>query len=214
MLFRSESVYESSAKDRRTDFAIRWSNYYDQLDIAISYFSGNSREPRIIPIDDAYSKMIPLYETIDQVGLELTYLIGSLALKAEIISRSGQGERFSASTAGFEYTQVGIFESRIDLGWILEMNHDDRLDSSPSILGTRLSLNDAYDSQILSGIVWNEVNGEVGFLLESSRRIGDCCLLSIEGFYFDDRDIDNNEPKLFETLIDDDFLKLEFTYYL
>tara|TARA_Y100000591_G_C21325791_1_gene447734 strand:- start:75 stop:551 length:477 start_codon:yes stop_codon:yes gene_type:complete len=158
--------------------------------------------------------MIPLYETIDQVGLELTYLIGSLALKAEIISRSGQGERFSASTAGFEYTQVGIFESRIDLGWILEMNHDDRLDSSPSILGTRLSLNDAYDSQILSGIVWNEVNGEVGFLLESSRRIGDCCLLSIEGFYFDDRDIENNEPKLFETLIDDDFLKLEFTYYL
>ena len=58
------------------------------------------------------------------------------------------------------------------------------------------------------------MNGEVGFLLESSRRIGDCCLLSIEGFYFDDRDRDNNEPKLFETLLDDDFLKLEFTYYL
>ena len=96
MIDKDESVYESSAEDSRTDFAIRWSNYYDQLDIAISYFSGNSREPRIIPIDEASSKMIPLYETIDQVGVELTYLIGSLALKAEIISRSGQEERFSA----------------------------------------------------------------------------------------------------------------------
>jgi hypothetical protein len=214
MIDKDESVYESSAKDSRTDFAIRWSNYYDQLDIAISYFSGNSREPRIIPIDEASSKRIPLYETIDQVGVELTYLIGSLALKAEIISRSGQEERFSASTAGFEYTQVGIFESRIDLGWILEINHDDRLDSSPSVLGTRLSLNDAYDSQILSGIVWNEKSGEIGFLLESSRRVGECCLISLEGFYFDDTDIDNGQPKLFEAFKDDDFLKLEFTYYL
>ena len=213
MIDKDESVYESSAEDSRTDFAIRWSNYYDQLDIAISYFSGNSREPRIIPIDEASSKMIPLYETIDQVGVELTYLIGSLALKAEIISRSGQEERFSASTAGFEYTQVGILDSRLDLGWVVEANHDDRLKSSPAVLGTRLTMNDISDTQILSGFIYDERSEEIGFLLEATRRLGDCCLVSVEGMYFDDINEDNNETKLFSPFKEDDFLRMEFIYY-
>ena len=211
---KNESIYESSAKNKRTDFAARWSNYYDQLDIAISYFSGTTREPRLFPTGSIDKPLIPYYETIDQFGLELLYLIGSLAIKVEAISRAGQGDRFSAATYGFEYTQVGIFDSRIDLGWIFEGNHDDRLKSSPTVLGTRLSFNDELDSQILSGFIWNDVSKELGFLLESSRRVGECCLIALEGVYFEDTDEDNNEPKLFEAFREDDFFKIEFTYYL
>ena len=211
---KNESIYESSAKNKRTDFAARWSNYYDQLDIAISYFSGTTREPRLVPTGSIDKPLIPYYETIDQFGLELLYLIGSLAIKVEAISRTGQGDRFSAATYGFEYTQVGIFDSRIDLGWIFEGNHDDRLKSSPTVLGTRLSFNDELDSQILSGFIWNDVSKELGFLLESSRRVGECCLIALEGVYFEDTDEDNNEPKLFDAFREDDFFKIEFTYYL
>ena len=211
---KNESIYESSAKNKRTDFAARWSNYYDQLDIAISYFSGTTREPRLIPSGSIDKPLIPYYETIDQFGVELLYLIGSLAIKVEAISRAGQGDRFSAATYGFEYTQVGIFDSRIDLGWIFEGNHDDRLKSSPTVLGTRLSFNDELDTQILSGFIWNDVSKELGFLLESSRRVGECCLIALEGVYFEDTDEDNNEPKLFEAFREDDFFKIEFTYYL
>ena len=207
-------LYSSSSKNKRADFAIRWSNYYDDFDIAISHFSGTSREPRFLPSANKINELVPIYEVIDQTGLEIQYLLDGLAIKGEVISRSGQGERFSAATYGFEYTQVGVLQTRIDLGWVVEFNHDDRLESSPFVLGTRFSFNDIYDSQILSGFIVNDKSKELGFLLEASRRIGECCMLSLEGIYFDDTDEDNGQKKLFQAFKDDDFLRAEFIYYL
>ena len=207
-------LYSSSSKNKRADFAVRWSNYYDDFDIAISHFSGTSREPRFLPSANKINELVPIYEVIDQTGLEIQYLLDSLAIKGEVISRSGQGERFSAATYGFEYTQVGVLQTRIDLGWVVEFNHDDRLESSPFVLGTRFSFNDIYDSQILSGFIVNDKSKELGFLLEASRRIGECCMLSLEGIYFDDTDEDNGQKKLFQAFKDDDFLRAEFIYYL
>tara|TARA_B100000579_G_scaffold106454_1_gene84774 strand:+ start:815 stop:1972 length:1158 start_codon:yes stop_codon:yes gene_type:complete len=208
------SLYSSSSKNKRADFAVRWSNYYDDFDIAISHFSGTSREPRFLPSANKINELVPVYEVIDQTGLEIQYLLDSLAIKGEVISRSGQGERFTAATYGFEYTQVGVLQSRIDLGWVVEFNHDDRLESSPFVLGTRFSFNDIYDSQILSGFILNDKSKELGFLLEASRRIGECCLLSLEGVYFDDTEEDNGQKKLFQAFKEDDFLRAEFIYYL
>ena len=207
-------LYSSSSKNKRADFAIRWSNYYDDFDIAISHFSGTSREPRFLPSANKINELVPIYEVIDQTGLEIQYLLDGLAIKGEVISRSGQGERFSAATYGFEYTQVGVLQTRIDLGWVVEFNHDDRLESSPFVLGTRFSFNDIYDSQILSGFIVNDKSKELGFVLEASRRIGECCMLSLEGIYFDDTDEDNGQKKLFQAFKDDDFLRAEFIYYL
>ena len=207
-------LYSSSSKNKRADFAIRWSNYYDDFDIAISHFSGTSREPRFLPSANKINELVPIYEVIDQTGLEIQYLLDGLAIKGEVISRSGQGERFSAATYGFEYTQVGVLQTRIDLGWVVEFNHDDRLESSPFVLGTRFSFNDIYDSQILSGFIVNDRSKELGFLLEASRRIGECCMLSLEGIYFDDTEEDNGQKKLFQAFKDDDFLRAEFIYYL
>ena len=211
---KKDSLYSSSSKNKRADFAIRWSNYYDDFDIAISHFSGTSREPRFLPSANEFNELVPVYDVIDQSGLEIQYLLDSLAVKGEVISRSGQGERFTAATYGFEYTQVGVLQTRIDLGWVVEFNHDDRLESSPFVLGTRLSFNDIYDSQILSGFIVNDKSKELGFLLEASRRIGECCMLSIEGVYFDDTDEDNGQKKLFQAFKQDDFLRAEFIYYL
>ena len=207
-------LYSSSSKNKRADFAVRWSNYYDDFDIAISHFSGTSREPRFLPSANKINELVPIYEVIDQTGLEIQYLLDGLAIKGEVISRSGQGERFSAATYGFEYTQVGVLQTRIDLGWGVEFNHDDRLEISPFVLGTRFSFNDIYDSQILSGFIVNDKSKELGFLLEASRRIGECCMLSLEGIYFDDTDEDNGQKKLFQAFKDDDFLRAEFIYYL
>ena len=208
------SLYSSSSKNKRVDFAFRWSNYYDNLDIAISHFSGTSREPRFLPSPNKINALVPFYEVIDQTGLEIQYLLDSLVIKGEVISRSGHGARFTAATYGFEYTQVGFLQTRMDLGWVVEFNHDDRLESSPFVLGTRFSFNDIYDSQILSGFIINDRSKELGFLLEASRRIGECCLLSLEGVYFDDTDEDNGKQKLFQAFMEDDFLRAEFIYYL
>ena len=140
--------------------------------------------------------------------------MGGLALKLEAISRSGQGDRFSAATVGFEYTQVGILSSRLDLGWILELNYDDRYEESPLALGTRLTFNDMYDSQILSGVMRNEETGETNVFVEASRRIGNCCRMSFESIYFNGGNDSNKMQKMFEYLKQDDFVRLEFIYYL
>ena len=206
-------VFTSSAKNKRLDLAVRWSNYFNNFEIAVSHFSGTAREPRYLPSSRKFNQLSPLYEVIDQSGLEVQYFLGSLALKGEIISRSGQEDRFTAATYGFEYTQVGILGSRLDLGWVVETNHDDRLISSPSVIGTRLTFNDISDTQILSGLIFDERSEEVGFLLEATRRLGNCCSISLEGMYFDDTNEDNNETKLFQAFKEDDFLRLEFTYY-
>ena len=205
-------MYESSAENLRTDFAFRWSQSYRDLELALSHFSGTSREPEFI--NKSISLKIPYYGVIEQTGLEALYIVGGLALKLEAISRSGQGDRFSAATAGFEYTQVGILSSRLDLGWIMEFNYDDRYQESPLALGTRLTFNDMYDSQILSGVMRNEKTGETNVFIEASRRVRNCCRLSFESIYFNGGNNSNNIQKMFEYLKQDDFVRFEFIYYL
>ena len=195
----NSAIYESGAKNLRTDFAFRWSQSYRDLEIALSHFSGTSREPKFI--NKTASSKTPYYGIIDQTGLEALYIMGGLALKLEAISRSGQGDRFSAATVGFEYTQVGILSSRLDLGWILELNYDDRYEESPLALGTRLTFNDMYDSQILSGVMRNEETGETNVFVEASRRIGNCCRMSFESIYFNGGNDSNKMQKMFEYLI-------------
>ena len=209
------ALYESGAENLRTDFAIRWSQSYRNVELALSHFSGTSREPEFkTGLTDNINFRIPSYEIIDQTGLEVLYIVGELAFKLEAISRSGQGDRFSAATTGFEYTQVGVMGSRLDLGWLMEFNHDDRYEDSPLALGTRLTFNDLFDSQILSGVIWNEETGETNVFVEASRRVSNCCRLSFESVYFNGGNNSNSVQKIFEYLKQDDFARFEFIYYL
>ena len=209
------ALYESSAENLRTDFAIRWSRSYRNLELALSHFSGTSREPEFnAGLNNNVNFRIPYYAIIDQTGLEVLYIVGELAFKLEAVSRSGQGNRFSAVTSGFEYTQVGVLGSRLDLGWLIEFNHDDRYEDSPLALGTRLTFNDLYDSQILSGVIWNEETGESNVFMEASRRVRNCCRLSFESVYFNGENNSKGVQKIFEYLKQDDFVRFEFIYYL
>ena len=109
---------------------------------------------------------------------------------------------------------MGIFDSRFDLGWLVEVNHDDRLPSSPIALGTRLTFNDLYDSQILSGVLWNEQSGETSVFVEASRRIRECCKLSLEAIYFNGGHAGYDGYQMLEYFNQDDFLRFEFIYYI
>ena len=94
------AFYESSSENLRTDFAIRWSQSYPNVELAFSHFSGTSREPELkTGLNDNLNFRVPYYAIIDQTGLEVLYIVGELAFKLEAISRSGQGDRFSAQLA-------------------------------------------------------------------------------------------------------------------
>jgi hypothetical protein len=182
-------IYESSAEDKHVDWAVRWSQTLADWDIGISHFSGTSREPLFIANNDG-SALIPVYNLIDQTGLDIQTYQGNWLLKLEAISRSGQGRRFSALTTGFEYTFVGVFNSAIDVGWIAEYLFDDRKSNALTpfeddyLIGTRITLNNEQSSEFLFGIIQDASSNSRSFNLEASRRIGQSWKIELESRWF------------------------------
>ena len=198
-------LYASGAEELHTDLALRWSHTLGAFDIGIAHFTGTSREPRFVvlpaavnPVTQTISKVTPLYETIDQTSIDLQAIYGSWLLKLEALTRSGQGERINSAATGFEYTFVGVRESALDVGVIMEYLYDDRGDTidvarvltgapftlSPFqkdlVLGARLTLNDAASSELLASVIIDlDGNGE-SYNIEASRRLGDSWKLSLE----------------------------------
>ena len=67
------AIFESSAEQWHTDFAIRWVQSIGELELGLSHFSGTSRDPRFLPqfATDPLGFptdliLIPVYDQIDQ----------------------------------------------------------------------------------------------------------------------------------------------------
>lgn len=209
--------YESSAEERHVDFAIRYSHTIGDWDAGIYNFNGTGREPTLLFGSDGNGNptLIPFYEQINQTGLDLQLVAGEWLWKLEALYRTGQGDSFFASVGGFEYTFVGIAETRMDLGIIGEWAYDVRGDSAPTafendlMLGLRLAVNDAASAELLSGLLQDLNNSSRVLSLEASRRFGDNWKATLEarGFF----NLPESDP-LF-SLRNDDFIQFELAYY-
>ncbi len=245
-----DAVYESSQEEGRVDFAIRYQQYFDNgIEFALSHFSGTSRDPLLIPQNLTMAELqallatgqlpagsnpefTPVYNVIDQTGLELQYLQNGWLWKLEAISRSGQGDRFYALDGGFEYTQVGLFGSAADLGWIVEYIWEDREDSLASpmasdvLLGTRFTFNDVASTEILAGVIYDTDNEEKAFSLESSRRFGNNLKATLEARFYTDAQDPRSPSALYRDILRNvntnpglgpisrsDFVQAELVYY-
>jgi hypothetical protein len=231
------AVFESGAQEYRSDFAIRWSNYFGELEIGLSHFSGTARDPRFdlelvpdalgIPQDGV---LIPIYDVIDQTGVDAQYFLGDWAFKLEAISRSGQGDRFSAATLGFEKTFVGVFDSRADLGIVAEYLYDDRGEQAPVIgeddvaLGFRYAFNNPADTTALIIWLYDLDSDEYLMTLEATSRIGSKWKMVLEASVFNNGAVTNSDlQSILQTFADpeselglfqdEDFLKLELIRY-
>ena len=120
--------YEVGSKQAHVDFAARWSQQFDALDIGIYHFSGTGCAPNLMTELRAGNRveLVSEYELIDQTGLDAQYQAGNWAFKLESIHRRGQGDPFLAATAGTEYTMVGVMGSQMDLGMVAEYFYDER----------------------------------------------------------------------------------------
>ena len=226
--------YESGAEELHTDFAVRWSHYFGQVDIGIAHFHGTSREPRFLirpaainPATGEVSEINPLYEIIDQTSLDMQAIYGSWLWKLEAITRSGQGDRFYSYAAGYEYTFVGVLESQMDIGVVTEYLYDSRGDSinqkkalkgdafftapfqKDLVLGARLTLNDADSSEVLATMILDLDGGGQGYNVEASRRFGNNWKLSVEARALSNVPSDNNAA----SLEDDTRLRMELARY-
>ena len=213
-----DAEYESSAEQWHPDSAVRWSHSISDFDVGVSYFYGTSREPRFVfSSNDSSPQFVPYYDIINQTGLDLQWTRDAWLLKLEAITRGGQGDRFFASVAGFEYTLFQIFDSSTDLGLLMEYLHDGRDSDAPTTLfdndlfsGARLALNDTQDTEVLGGVVVDMSDGEVFSLLEASRRIGDDLLVEFEMRYI----LGAKRDSLAYGLERDSFFLLRLSHYL
>jgi len=212
----NQAEYASSKGRDHLDIAIRWSKSIGDWDIGLSHFSGTARDPRFRPsLDKGRSILIPIYETIDQTGLDLQATKDDWLWKLELISRSGQGGRYTAATGGFEYTLYGINDSSADLGLIAEYLYDDRHKSAATpfandlFVGARLALNDEASSELLAGTIVDLDNRSRVASVEASRRIADDWKITLEARFFSNV---NRQDNLIN-FQDDDFIQIEALWY-
>jgi len=212
-----QTRYESGAKEKHLDWAVRWEHSFSDWDIGLSHFSGTSREPRFIHGVDGADRfvLIPYYEQIDQTGLDLQITKEDILWKLELISRKDQEGRFTALTGGLEYTFVGVFDTDAEIGVLTEYLFDDRNDNASTpfeddiMLGMRLALNDVQSTELLAGAIFDIDSSASFYLIEASRRLGENWKLSLEAYIYADMPKDD----LAYGFRNEDFLQLELAWY-
>ncbi|MCY4301671.1 MAG: hypothetical protein OXC68_08050 [Aestuariivita sp.] len=211
--------YEHARGDRHIDFATRYNQSVDLLDFALSYFSGTSREPLLIPSGNQTLRQH--YNQIRQIGLELQYTYDALLAKAEVINRTGvntlgsKKSSYNASVLGAEYAFYGIFDSDTDATLIVEYNNDSREKHATSafqndyFLAMRFALNDVPDTNFTFSLS-NDLDYDTQSLnFEFDRRLTDSITLELEAFKLlrvDERDV------ALWPIRDDNYLNFRLSY--
>lgn len=211
-----DASYESRREDHHVDLAARWSLSRGALDLGLSHFSGTAREPRFEQdLDGASPVLRPVYDLIEQTGLDLNLVRGGWIWKLETVHQHSRVESYSAAAGGFEYTFASVLGSAWDAGALAEFLWDGRGGSSPSpfqkdlFVGTRLAANDVAGTELLAGAVIDlEREGMFGNL-EASRRLGPSGKLTVELRLFGPADA--VDPLY--VLRRDDYLQVEYTHY-
>jgi len=217
--------YESSAGQQHLDFALRWAHSVGDFDIGAYWFHGTNREAYLTPsIQEPASSLVPYslqqhYAQMEQLGIDVQATLGDWLWKFESIYRTTSLEDFWATQAGFEYSFIGIFDSNLDLGLLMEHSWDSRgevelgeqgsLMQNDLFLGARLAFNDMQSSELLMGIGSDLDHNAFSFLIEASRRFGENFIAS-----FDVRLLQSNDASdLLYTLSNDDHAQLSLAWY-
>lgn len=212
--------YESSAGQQHLDVALRWAHSVGDFDLGAYWFHGTNREAYLTPSEEApESTLVQYYAQMDQLGIDVQATLGDWLWKFEGIYRDTSIEGFWASQFGFEYSFIGIFESNLDLGLLMEHSWDSRgevelgaqgsLMQNDLFIGTRLAFNDMQSTELLMGLGSDLDHNAYSFLIEASRRFGDNFVAT-----FDVRLLQSNEPSdLLYTLSNDDHAQLSIAWY-
>jgi len=209
--------YESSEGRQHTDFAVRFSQTYDDLDLGLSLFDGTNRDPILLPGVDAAGNPVltPHYELMTQFGLDAQLFYNDWIWRLEYIHRNSSSYDLNAVTGGFEYTFFGVLESEANFGALVEYSYEDRSDGLRSpfdrdlFLGGRYAFNDVQSSEILAGVVVDTELLSRSYRVEASRRVGDSWRATLEMQVFSNID-QKDVLAVFES---DDFLLVEMAYF-
>jgi len=212
-----DAEYESGAEEYHIDWALRLKTQFGPFDLGLSHFNGTSRTPELMPILNSSGgiKLTPVYNLIDQTGIDAQAIIGNWTWKLESILQTKRGRDFTAAVGGFEYTFYGMFDSAADLGILTEYHFDDRRKDAPVVLqddvfvGIRFVLNDAQSTEILAGGFYDLDYNSRSFRVELQRRFSDSWRLESELQIFSN--VASNDP--LRTFHRDDYFQVDLAYY-
>lgn len=206
--------YESGSARQHVDAALRYSHYLGDVDIGLSAFSGTSREPRLVPGDQ--EMLVPYYDQIRQLGLDLQYTRDAWLWKLEAIGRETANDTFFAAVGGLEYTLYQVFDSNADLGLLAEYQFDDRAATEPLtladndlFLAARFALNDVQDTTALVGLAYDLDSSAIFLNIEADRRFGENTVLELRARFFSAA----NTADPVYIVASDDYLQLQLSRY-
>lgn len=216
-VYTDRPLYESDAEAWHPDLALRWSHVLGDFDLGLYYFYGTSHDPlfQLESIAAEETVLRPVYNLMQQSGLDAQLTHGGWLLKFEGLARSGKGQHYQAFASGFEYTFYGLLDTSIDVGLLSEYHYDSRGDDATTLFnqdifaGMRITLNDTMDTAFLGGVFYDHDNGSTAYRVEFERRLGDRYKLLIEGQKFSEA----ARSDLAYNFRHDSFLQIEFRRY-
>ncbi|MFT5759414.1 MAG: hypothetical protein ACI9LM_004176 [Alteromonadaceae bacterium] len=220
--------YQSSAQEQHVDLVARWSHSLGDVDFGTYWFHGTNRDPIITLEQRAYETendalteqvLTQYYSQMDQFGLDIQMILDDWLWKFETIYRDTQFEDYWATQSGFEYSFIGVFDSAIDVGLLMEYSWDSRgegkLDKPGAnfqndvFFGTRLAFNDMQSSAVLVGFSADLDHNAFSFLVEANRRLGDNYKVSVDVRLFQS----NSPLDQLYSLKNDDHAQLSIEWY-
>jgi hypothetical protein len=197
--------------EQGVDWAVRWSQSFDNTDIAISYFDGMQRTPEFeFSIDGSIQIQ---YDLLTQTSLELLQISGSWIYKFEALHRRVKQQSSYAWVGGTEYTLFGINGSRSDLGLLFEYQYDQArgsLNDHDVFIAARWVQNDVNDTEILIGLIVDvKKTASKSVRIEYKQRINNSFSVSANAYAFSSSD--QFEPGY--NLRNEDHLSVSLSYY-
>ena len=203
------ATYDSAAEERHMDWAVRYSGSFGPVDLGLSWFDGQSREPvlRPVPLEPLPPQptaLAPHYEKIRQFGLDAQLTTGPWLFKLEAIRRLGasnrparenlfQGEEddYGAWIAGGEHTLYSVFDTEAELTLLAEWHWDGRGPERATnafendlFLGVRLALNDVEGTEFTLSVAEDLDHAGRVFGFEAKTRLDDNWSFEVEGTAF------------------------------
>tara|TARA_B100001057_G_C22809626_1_gene934901 strand:+ start:548 stop:1699 length:1152 start_codon:yes stop_codon:yes gene_type:complete len=208
----SPAQFANVKGSKASDQALRYANSIGDIDFALSIFDGTVREPLILFQELEQPTIVPYYERMRSVGLELQYTGESILYKFEGLTGTQSEKDFDAVVFGTEKTVYSVFETPWDMGLIIEYQYDERpqamLDRT-LVSGIRLTANDEFDTNLLAIYTVGNDFSQSLFGLEVSRRLRTGMTLDLSYLlYHSDK---QNLP--FYSLVDDSELSFTIGYY-
>ena len=219
----SDAIYDFSDGKDHIDVAARYSHYIDDWEFGLTFFSGTGRDPTDFRLSGFSASgeaiVIPVYSLINQIGLDGQAFFGDWTWKLEAAStevRSGikKGINSFKTVGGFEYTWVGVADSAIDLGFVVEYHYSDEristtLFDNDLATAVRFVLNDTQSTEVLAGFTTDADTQTIGSFIEASRRLGESWTIDAQLRTF--HGAKENRP-LYSFRFDD-FAQLDLNYH-